>query len=1532
MNPLLSLPNPKLQFYKELQKIAQEITSDIVLLLIQGDLNEKPLLSKNQISLFDPDTTLLVKKVHEMALAQLQQLLPVEILEKTSEGDFLFIPQSHLKRFQGNAQNLKSISDVEWGKFSQTKKTLKPILEFVSHFNEQFYELGALREDALELIEQLKRGSWEYDKRVPKVPKASEVSAARNGFYQMFRCNDPLIKEVSLIYLTELMEWDPLHMETAFHLIDLQSALLEEIKAQRAQDLNTNLQRRLIKAYAISVECVLLHAGAGHLNAMTDQTKQDNWAGAEELAALNVSNDPEIKFWSCYAIQGIQHIRSDKSTLMNVLGRLALIARAGIQIAASINKPEEAASSLTGAFNDLKEAFTHIEWHANWFEELLLLKKLCRFSILNPIMFRKLSPLIKDKKSYQSSKRLLYGVVSILEYTILNSPSKEIREEGLKLLLQYLSIDHTNIQRRILNAFDKIINSEDPYLKQTGHVIKKLLAAAGKIPTNYGDKRIKVSKKYIYENVLKFLLLKLGGIKGGYDMSGQSLVTILCHSEDANVVFPLLKCLAVLSQDFQEPDLWGNTLYHLLVRLGNVALIRCMDSEMSININAQEYERQYTALHDAVMTESKEGIAVLLELKANPNLPDKEGNAPLHLAVLLDKDLVTLLIDGGSNPNLINHLGKTPLNLAIEAGNGEMILYLISKGAKIAEDAQSITPLMLAAKLRNRNSLEVLIKEKEKLNRQEALEIARFISGINKSDPFTLFHEKHIQENVEYNKVFALLGKGKRFERFGNTKLMALAKGGDIQLLQEEIRNGSNFNEANCFGQTALHLAVLSKNKWGVETLAGAGVKLEARDVNGFTPLHLAAYVGDINIVNILLKYGADYKSKNDFGETPFIVCCGVLPLRHPKSTDILQPPSPVKTKSKGLEIMQKLISAGTDVSERDPLGNNGLHRACFTGLKSVIYWLIQHYPHLMWARNLQGQIPVEIAILNKRKLDSEWLKSGRLAHLHKQFVEMTNNRLSLGKLLVSAGESEVFRTLVAKKNRLAYHTDAHPMKDNPLHLAAKLGNCDVLRIYTDLGLDINQCNAGGNNPGHLAVYYDQPRFLKKFKASGGNLLAKNRDGRTPLHLSATKQNLDAIHAIAVERLLLEVDNRGDTPLHIACRYGILAVVEALWIPHAQMNDDGNTPMHEAALHGREHIVRFLIQKSEDVEARNSFGQTPMMLAAQEGHAMVVSLLLNIGANVWAQDEEGETVLHKAVFNHHLEVVQTLLQGEKQLICPKNERLVERVDLNKDLPLHGLGRRSPPIPGKGSVSILHQLLEAGADPKAPNERGETFLHIISFYGRNELFQALTEKRKHLEFAGIDLHKNTPLHHAVLGKQAAMVVSLSLLKAGIEEKNDEGLTPLMLAVAHGFWEGARILIESKANPYHRTSEGRNILHSLLSRKKLAREDYGFLVDLVQTYPDLLLGVDIRGRTPFHELAENGHVQGFFVLRFLPGTPKARQEYYYAKDVEGNTAFDLAEENNHKKLARTIRTSYPESLGADYKERRKPFKRSLDGGKR
>lgn len=112
-----------------------------------------------------------------------------------------------------------------------------------------------------------------------------------------------------------------------------------------------------------------------------------------------------------------------------------------------------------------------------------------------------------------------------------------------------------------------------------------------------------------------------------------------------------------------------------------------------------------------------------------------------------------------------------------------------------------------------------------------------------------------------------------------------------------------------------------------------------------------------------------------------------------------------------------------------------------------------------------------------------------------------------------------------------------------------------------------------------------------------------------------------------------KVNEKGETPLHVACIAGDLNRVEKLIEMGHPVNPRDNAgwlPIHEAANHGHTEIVQYLIDHGANFNDRGGDlcgGTTPLHDACVNGNSSVIRVLIRSNANVIRCDEDGNTPL-----------------------------------------------------------------------------------------------------------------------------------------------------------------------------------------------------------------------------------------------------------------------------------------------------------------
>nr|WP_255565508.1 ankyrin repeat domain-containing protein [Wolbachia endosymbiont of Cylisticus convexus] len=130
-------------------------------------------------------------------------------------------------------------------------------------------------------------------------------------------------------------------------------------------------------------------------------------------------------------------------------------------------------------------------------------------------------------------------------------------------------------------------------------------------------------------------------------------------------------------------------------------------------------------------------------------------------------------------------------------------------------------------------------------------------------------------------------------------------------------------------------------------------------------------------------------------------------------------------------------------------------------------------------------------------------------------------------------------------------------------------------------------------------------------------------------------------------------DNSGSTLLHHAA-FGndpklIKLLLNELRFDIDIINKEGNTPLHVAARYGRLDAVKGLLTRGANIDARNNVNNTPLHIAARYGQLDVVKELLDKKAKIYTGNKAGNAPLHVAARYGQLDVVKELLTREANI-------------------------------------------------------------------------------------------------------------------------------------------------------------------------------------------------------------------------------------------------------------------------------------------
>ncbi|KAJ9633970.1 hypothetical protein H2199_009169 [Coniosporium tulheliwenetii] len=293
---------------------------------------------------------------------------------------------------------------------------------------------------------------------------------------------------------------------------------------------------------------------------------------------------------------------------------------------------------------------------------------------------------------------------------------------------------------------------------------------------------------------------------------------------------PNLLVLAVSSCDGDEVD--------RLLRKG--VDVDAMDGALeSADINVVDHYGR-VPLHTAAMTRPFPTLVpLLLELGADPNVPDGEGVTPLRFAVETPEyanEAVPALLQRGAHVGTRDNKGRSPLHSAIsDPTNGlseASLRMLISHAADIDEvvtiNGEPLTPLLMAIKGRHPLAVRLLLEHPINLERP----------GEKKMNPL---HFAVMYRNIDITPALK----------------------GDEACATTLLNHGASVDARDEAAQTPLHIAIKYRNVEVAKLLLEAGADANSRDDKGRSPLHIAVDEADELCIALLLKHRANVTAKD---------------------------------------------------------------------------------------------------------------------------------------------------------------------------------------------------------------------------------------------------------------------------------------------------------------------------------------------------------------------------------------------------------------------------------------------------------------------------------------------------------------------------------------------------------------------------------------------------------------------------------------------------------------------------------------------
>ncbi|XP_077332890.1 ankyrin-2 isoform X12 [Lithobates pipiens] len=709
------------------------------------------------------------------------------------------------------------------------------------------------------------------------------------------------------------------------------------------------------------------------------------------------------------------------------------------------------------------------------------------------------------------------------------------------------------------------------------------------------------------------------------------------------------------------------------------------------------------------------------------NTCNQNGLNALHLAA---KEghlyLVNELLERGSSVDSSTKKGNSALHIASLAGQVEVVKTLVKQGANInAQSQNGFTPLYMAAQ-------------------ENHIEVVKYLleNGANQStateDGFTPLA---VALQQGHNMVVAILLEN---DTKGKVRLPAL----HIAARKDDTKSA----------------ALLLQNDHNADVQSKMMVNRTTE--SGFTPLHISAHYGNVNVATLLLNRGAavDFTARN-----------GITPLH-------------VASKRGNTNMVKLLLDRGGQIDAKTRDGLTPLHCAARSGHDQAVELLLERGAPLL-ARTKNGLSPLHMAA------QGDHVECVKHLLQHKAPVDdVTLDYLTSLHVAAHCGHYRVTKLLLDKRA----NPNARALNGfTPLHIACKKNRIKVMELLVKYGASIQAITESGLTPIHVAAFMGHLNIVLLLLQNGASPDVTNIRGETALHMAARAGQVEVVRCLLRNGALVDARAREEqTPLHIASRLGKTEIVQLL-LQHMAHPDasttNGYTPLHISAREGQVDVASVLLEAGAAHSAPTKKGFTPLHVAAKYGSLDVAKLLLQRRAPPDSAGKNGLTPLHVAAHYDNQKVAMLLLdKGASPHVTAKNGYT----------PLHIAAK-------KKQMQIATTLLNYGAETNILTKQGVTPLHLAAQEGHADMVTLLLNKQANIHVGT----KNglTPLHLAAQEDKVNVAEILAKEGANLDAQTKLGYTPLIVACHYGNVKMVNFLLSHGACVTAKTKNGYTPLH-------------------------------------------------------------------------------------------------------------------------
>ena len=398
---------------------------------------------------------------------------------------------------------------------------------------------------------------------------------------------------------------------------------------------------------------------------------------------------------------------------------------------------------------------------------------------------------------------------------------------------------------------------------------------------------------------------------------------------------------------------------------------------------------------------------------------------------------------------------------------------------------------------------------------------------------------------------------------------------------------------------------------------------------------------------------------------------------------------------------------------------------------------------------------------------------------------------------------------------------------------AIKANDHNAIQKLINSNVSLEATNDEGLTPLQYALSLDLLAPTRILFRYGASILLSDEHLASALVNATKKNNLEMLRLLISVGADIHQPYKNDKPLvqialesHHADAAQLLLDAKADLDPHAPFV---SIIMCYAARTEHADLIRVLLAAKASVDVTNKYENTPLYFAAKNNHTAVMEMLLAADTNTMAR----ANAVYAAAIKEDSQALKTLLRMKVAIdVGPPGftalERLVKEQNHGAAEILIAAGAKLHPMSpigykalwtavGNGDAKAVRVLLSAKVSTTIPNEQGRRPLDVALAKGHTEVANLLLNPpsapgkttnataQKTAKASSIAVLTPSPSVSPAPSsavtlfstKDADVIQELIDAKASVDVKNEDGLTPLQVALRHSFLAPAKVLMKAGA---------------------------------------------------------------------------------------------------------------------------------------